>query len=303
MKFGFSTAPELVDFQMPGYQVSELEYLSGISSDRTAPVKFYFGETSWNNPEWKGSIFPARLPVKDFISHYGLQFNSIELNTTHYRIPDGPLINKWKDSMPEAFAFSPKFPQSISHRKDFGLATGQMDLFLACLQEFRPKLGLPFFQFPTYFKVSDFEKIELILNRMDPDIPIAIELRDTSFYEEETLSRLIHLLRRYQATLVHTDTTGVRDIVHNRISSNKLFLRFVGCGIPEVDFARIDDWVSRIVLLVSNGLREIYFYLHEPDHYQKADMALYLWGKIRDNPMWTTRGPTLHPTSIQTKLF
>lgn len=303
MKFGFSTAPELVDFQRPAYEASELGYLTEISPGQTKPAKFYFGETSWNNPEWKGSIFPNRLPVKDFITHYGLQFNSIELNTTHYRIPDGPLVTKWKDSMPEDFAFAPKFPQSISHRKDFGEASGQMASFLECLREFRPKLGLPFFQFPTYFKPDDFEKIEWILDRIDPDIPIAIELRDTSFYEEEMLSKLIHLLRKYQTTLVHTDTTGVRDIVHNRISSDKIFLRFVGCGIPRVDFARIDEWISRISLLVSHGLREIYFYLHEPDHYLKADMALYLWSKIKDNPLWTTRGPTLHPTPIQTKLF
>jgi len=303
VKFGKSTAPELVDFQRPVYEQSELDYLSSISKGEVGPATFYFGETSWNNPEWKGSIFPSRLPVKDFISHYGLQFNSIELNTTHYRIPDEPLIERWKDSMPMDFKFSPKFPQSVSHRKDFGEQSGQMAMFLESLQAFKPKLGLPFFQFPTYVKADAFDKIEQILKRIGVGIPIAVELRDTSYYDEEILSDLIDLFRTFQTTLVHTDTAGVRDIVHNRISSSKLFVRFVGCGYPEIDFQRLDQWLIRIDDLVNHGLREIYFYLHEPDHYRKADMALYLWGKVRGNPLYISRGPTLIEEPIQTKLF
>ncbi|PIY12503.1 MAG: hypothetical protein COZ18_01865 [Flexibacter sp. CG_4_10_14_3_um_filter_32_15] len=45
--------------------------------------------------------------------HYSRQFDSIELNVTHYQIPPEERILKWKEMTPKGFLFCPKFDFTI----------------------------------------------------------------------------------------------------------------------------------------------------------------------------------------------
>jgi len=303
VKFGHINDIQSVSFDLATYSKEDLAFLFSLSKTSGNPIPFYFGSTSWNNAYWKGSIYPQSAPVKSFIKEYGAQFNSIELNTTHYRIPDKQLVEKWKLAMPDDFRFSPKFPQTVSHRKDFGQSSGQLVKFLEALDFFNSSLGLPFFQFPTHYKISDYSKVEEIVHSVAPYLPLAIELRDSGFYAEPLQNKLINLLRAFGVTLVQTDTPGVRSIVHNFITSDKVFVRFVATGHPQVDNLRIDAWLERLSMLAAHGLKEIYFYLHEPEAYLKADMGLYLWSKLNGDSTFIARGPIIENTPIQTKLF
>ena len=46
------------------------------------------GTSGYNYPEWKGVFYPADLNRRDFLSFYATQFNSLELNSTFYNMPD-----------------------------------------------------------------------------------------------------------------------------------------------------------------------------------------------------------------------
>ncbi|WP_373330873.1 DUF72 domain-containing protein [Salmonirosea aquatica] len=62
-----------------------------------------------------GKIYPSNAKDKDFLYHYTRQFNTIELNMTHYQIPSDDTIDRWRDTAPEGFKYCPKWPQIISH--------------------------------------------------------------------------------------------------------------------------------------------------------------------------------------------
>ena len=66
------------------------------------------GAPVWGVKEWLGRVYPVGTQPKDFLTHYARQFNSIELNTTHYGIPDESTIARWRETTPngegEAYA-------------------------------------------------------------------------------------------------------------------------------------------------------------------------------------------------------
>lgn len=59
--------------------------------------KIYVGCPVWSNKEWRNKIYPSNAKTEDFLKYYATQFNSIELNTTHYNLGDEATIQKWKN--------------------------------------------------------------------------------------------------------------------------------------------------------------------------------------------------------------
>jgi uncharacterized protein YecE (DUF72 family) len=301
MKFGQITDIGHVNFSRPKIQINES--ISVEAKVVRNKLTFYSGTTSWNNKEWLDTIYPAGTKNTNMLFAYGRQFNSIELNSTHYGIPDASRIEKWIQQVPVDFRFSPKFPQTISHRQDLGINSGQLQIFLELLLLFGDKLGMPFIQFPTQMTTRQVQRIFDFLHAVGAKIPIAIELRDPGFYDSTVKNELLEAFTEFNACWVCTDTAGMRQIVHSMITSKDFFVRMVGCGDWKTDKLRLDNWLQHIGDLQKVGVQNVYFYLHDPDHYTHANMALYLYRNIQDNQIINTRGPELLSTAIQQKLF
>lgn len=301
MKFGQVTELNGIDFRLPPLLDDSTDQVGKIIPKTT--LNWYIGTTSWNNKEWLGSIYPKRIKQKEMLSAYGQQFNSIELNSTHYGIPDMARILSWCEQVPDDFKFSPKFPQTISHRRDLGIQSGQLQHFLEVLADFQPKIGMPFIQFPHYINSKEVDRVFDFLQAVHPYQPIAIELRNKSFYEKSIVLELKAAMKEYMATWVCTDTPGERQILHSHVVSDSLFVRMVGCGDWNIDQLRIDQWCQRFAELQYQGLTKVYFYLHDPDQYTHANMAIYLHAKIKQRSDWIARGPVLLQQPIQGKLF
>lgn len=303
MKFGQISNPETVDFSLQPYSKKNLIHIDTTGHNADDFLSIYLGGTSWINNDWKGSVYPSRMKPTDSLIYYGNQFNAIELNTTHYRIPSSAQIEKWISKVPEDFRFCPKFPQSISHRKDLGEQNGIFNQFINTLPIFKPFLGCTFIQFPTYFDERHIPLIKMLLERLPRDYEFAIELRGAVFYQSPLSDMLFEQLVDNGISLIVTDTAGRRDIVHNIITCPYLFIRFVACGINEIDCQRLKDWVDRMHVLKNNGVNTIYIFFHEPDHYKQADMAIYLQQLLKDSKDIRFRGPDLNKYNGQTKLF
>ncbi|MEZ4905865.1 MAG: DUF72 domain-containing protein [Spirosomataceae bacterium] len=75
----------------------------------------FVGPPIWANKQWVGKIYPSNAKEKDFLYYYTRQFNTIELNVTHYQIPNEATVQRWKEAAHKDFRFCPKWPQEISH--------------------------------------------------------------------------------------------------------------------------------------------------------------------------------------------
>lgn len=290
MKFGKVENIEGIDFTLPPDHAS----VAARKSDGSHPTpNFYIGCTAWTSKEWKGKYYPEKTKASEFLNAYGKQFNTIELNTTHYRTPKPELIDKWKAQTPDDFKFCPKVLQYISHSADLGIGTTRIKEFCNAIALFEGKLGMCFIQLPPYFGFDRLGLLQSFLDDFPQEIPLAFELRHASFYEGDNLSAVVDLLTKYDRTLLITDVSGRRDILHMALSSGTVMTRFVGNNLDKTDYSRIDDWVDRLNAWLACGLKDIYFFPHEPDNINAPEISEYLYKKLKGLNKFNVRGPKL----------
>lgn len=271
---------------------------------REGPAAIYIGCTGWSMKEWVGKVYPAGTKTRDYLHHYSRQFNTIEFNTTHYRVPDAQTVERWYSESAPDFRFCPKIPQPVSHRSDLGFGTGLLLEFTEVIAGLREKLGPCFLQLPEYFGPERTEALERFLEHFPNHIQLAVELRHPGWFEPAGEAILFPLLEKFGAGAVITDVAGRRDVSHMRLSAPFTMVRFVGNGLHPSDYSRIDDWVARLKKWVEQGISEIYFFPHEPDNLLAPDLSVYLLGKIqKEIPSATVRGPRLQSTPGQLDLF
>ena len=102
MKFGKLEDISDVNFNLPVDPSTNEQIFENFLVDKALP-KVYIGCTGWSMKEWVGTVYPKNTKSKDYLFQYAKQFNTIELNTTHYRIPNEKTIEKWKTETNEDF--------------------------------------------------------------------------------------------------------------------------------------------------------------------------------------------------------
>ena len=291
MKFGKLQDISAVNFSLPNDSANT----KNILADLSFPPKptLYVGCTGWSMKEWVGHVYPTNAKTKDYLTHYAKQFNTIELNTTHYRIPSFDTIQKWKTASAADFRFCPKIPQAISHSSGMGLNDGKLKAFIESIQELNEKMGCCFMQMPPYFDAGRLAVLSAFLEKMPPHIPLAIEVRHESWFRKENnLLPLVELAKAKNCALVITDVAGRRDVLHQQLTNNIAMIRFVGNNLHPTDYTRIDEWIQRLKNWFAGGVSDVYFFTHEPDNIKAPELAKYLVDQAKKHlPKITTRGP------------
>ena len=291
MKFGKLNTIEGVDFSLPANPESNRELLK---KSKKEGQQLYIGCTGWSMKEWIGNTYPTGTKSKEFLKYYGQQFNTIELNTTHYRIPNPSTIEKWTNEVPPDFRYCPKVLQAVSHRNDLGISSGLLLQFCEAIQVLEDRLGCCFIQMPPYFDFNRLDRLAHFLQHFPKHLPLAVELRHESWFNEPAHRKaLFELLEQENCSAVMTDVAGRRDVLHQNLTNNIAVVRFVGNGLDPTDYQRIDDWVDRLITWFDDGLQEVYFFTHEPDNLLAPEIALYLADQFQKKCSITTRGPQL----------
>ncbi|MEM1357079.1 MAG: DUF72 domain-containing protein [Bacteroidota bacterium] len=301
MKFGKVAQPTQVHFELPLDPLANRERLDRYElGEGDGLPNIYVGATGWSMKEWVGKWYPEKTKATAFLQHYGQQFNTIELNTTHYRIPDTKLVQKWYDTVPTDFRFCPKIPQSISHRNDFGQQAGHLQRFVASLDGMGEKLGCAFMQLPPYFGADRLGQMEVFLDRWPRLLPLAVEVRHESWFADPFRTEaLMDALAARGIAAVITDVAGRRDVLHNYVTAPRTMVRFVGNGLLPSDYTRLEDWASK---LLDWNLPEAYFFPPQPDNILAPDAAAWFVDQLKGMGI-DTRGPEPWSGPEQMSLF
>ena len=67
------------------------------------------GTSGWSYPSWRPGFYPADAQPADFLSYYASRFDTVELNSTGYRLPSADQFRRWADAVPDGFEFAVKF--------------------------------------------------------------------------------------------------------------------------------------------------------------------------------------------------
>ncbi|MBK9338724.1 MAG: DUF72 domain-containing protein [Lewinellaceae bacterium] len=290
MDFGKLPVVDHVNFLLPPDPPQNAALLSALPPRIAAP-KVYLGATGYNMKPWVGRWYPAGTREKDFLHHYGRQFNTIEHNTTHYRIPDLATVARWREEVPADFRYCPKIPQTISHARDLGLHGREIHLFCTAIRELGQTLGCCFMQLPPHFEPKNLSILDRFLDVFPEDIPLAVEVRHPDFFRDGTGSAdYFQLLHTRRVSTVITDVAGRRDVCHLRLTTGCVLIRFVGNGLHPTDYTRVEDWAERLAQWFGQGLQEAYFFCHEPDNLLAPELAAYA-AQIFSEKVPGVRGP------------
>jgi uncharacterized protein YecE (DUF72 family) len=295
MEFGKLSDIQQVNFDLPPTPAFSFERLKTYKQERlTTSPNLFVGCTGWANPEWVGNYYPPHSKNTDFLKYYSQQFNSVELNTTHYQIPTAETVQNWyKKAENSSFKFAPKMPQLISHANTLRLAVPTMQLFCQNVRFFNEKLGIVFTQLPERFGIAQLDDLEQFIKYFPADIPHAVEVRHCSFFEKsgKNAEKLFSLLANYNTTAVITDVAGRRDVLHQYICNDTVVIRFIGNENEQSDYPRITEWAQILRLWVENGLKNIYFFCHQPNNLHAPKLVSNFCQQIQSINGWAVKIP------------
>jgi len=142
------------------------------------------------------------------------------------------------------------------------------------------KLGMIFLQMHDNFKPKDFDRLQKFVSEFPKGIPLAIELRNTEWFGTKTeADRVCELFKKYKVANIIVDTAGRRDLIHMRLTSPVAFVRYVGAN-HESDYTRLDPWIERIVKWKKQGLKELYFFIHQNHEVESPLLSAYFIKKL-----------------------
>lgn len=268
MDFGKLADVRHVDFSLPSTPAATFDCLELASP---APLQCFVGCPVWVNKAWEGKVYPHSALPRDYLNYYAQQFNSIELNATHYTLPDESTVDRWRQSVPAHFRFYPKILQELSHHnlQDYAL----LRTFCQRMQLLGDKMGGMFLQLPPHFKPASLKQLLAFCDEFPPEIPLAIEFRHPDWFKN--FEKVARELEQRQISTVMTDVAGRRDVLHLRLTTASVLIRFVGNENPHSDYPRIDAWIQLLQQWVKMGLHSYYFFVHQPDNVSAPDLALY----------------------------
>lgn len=269
MKFGSVEKVDGLDLSLPKDHTDTKKILGGKESKK---FNVYVGCAKWNKTDLKG-FYPKG--TKDELAYYSTQFNSIELNATFYQPYTKDQYTKWREKTPAGFKFFPKIPQRISHIKRLNNVKQFTEEFCNSISGLEEKLGMVFLQMRDDFKPKDFERLENFVKEFPKGIPLAIELRSSDWFNvKEEFDRVSELFKKYKITNVIVDTAGRRDIMHMRLTTPVAFIRYVGAN-HESDYGRLDPWIDRISKWKKEGLKDLYFFVHQNEEKESPLLSRY----------------------------
>jgi uncharacterized protein YecE (DUF72 family) len=302
MDFGKLADISKVDFNLPADKPQTIKVLQ--TNRPLGLPKIYVGCPVWANKNWVGTFYPPKTKDQDFLKVYAQQFNTIELNVTHYQIPSLATIEKWRKAVSPDFRFCPKLPQEISHQLlPQGEARALSHTFCEAIRELGENLGTSFLQLPPTFSPREVDKLAKFLAEFPSELALAIEFRHPDWFKNDYLENIAQTLENQHFATVITDVAGRRDVLHLRLTQPIVMLRFVGNDLHPSDFARVDAWVQRLKFWLKEGLDTVYFFAHEPTNDDAPMLAKYFLEQMNLHCGLALKIPKSFQTAQQGNLF
>src|ERR671926_215303 len=80
-------------------------------------AKAYIGTSGWNYKHWREIFYPKGLPASKWLPFFAERYETVEINSSFYRIPRGEAVARWPAQTPDGFTFAAKLWRGITHYK------------------------------------------------------------------------------------------------------------------------------------------------------------------------------------------
>ena len=161
----------------------------------------HIGCSGWNYDDWRGRLYPEGLGKSRWLARYAEEFDTVEVNSTFYRLASSAAVARWVEQTPPRFLFAAKASRYLTHVRRLRDIERGIARYYERIQPLvdSPKLGPIVWQLPANFKRDD-DVLAGALELLPPGRH-CFEFRHESWFNEDVYA----LLRRHAAALVIAD--------------------------------------------------------------------------------------------------
>ncbi len=217
----------------------------------------HIGCSGWNYRSWRGTFYPAREPARRWLESYASCFDTVEVNTTFYRLIARAAVERWVEHVPRNFVFAVKASRYLTHVKRLAGIDEGVARFYERITPLRAAglLGPVLWQLPENFHRDD-ERLAGAL-ALAPAGRHAFEFRHESWFAPEVYA----LLRAHGAALVIGDHPQ-RPFQTLELTAPFTFVRFhYGHRGRRGNYSRseLEEWAGRLHALRRRAELFVYF--------------------------------------------
>lgn len=235
-------------------------------------MTLWIGTSGWQYASWRGRFYPDDLPQRAWLDYYASRFRTVEVNNTFYRLPGAETFAAWKQGTPDDFVFVVKASRFLSHIKRLKDPEEPVQRFVDRARSLGAKLGPTLVQLPPTFRRDD-ERLDGLLRAWPSALPMAIEFRHDSWFDDEVLARL----RACGVPLCLTDRDGrPQEPLHATAEWGYLRLHH-GTANPRPCYGdrALHSWLERIDQLWPRHADVFVFFNNDPEGCAIRDAARF----------------------------
>jgi uncharacterized protein YecE (DUF72 family) len=188
--------------------------------DRLGTATVRVGCSGWIYDDWRGRLYPEREPKRRWLELYAENFDTVEVNSTFYRLARRDAVAGWVEQTPAQFLFAVKASRYLTHVRRLGDIGDGIARFYEPLEPLvaAGRLGPVLWQLPENFHRDD-KRLRGWLELLPPGRH-TIEFRHQSWFVPEVMDALRaagvaltigdHPSRPFQTQELTADWTFVR---------------------------------------------------------------------------------------------
>jgi uncharacterized protein YecE (DUF72 family) len=177
-------------------------------------VPLLVGTSGWQYRDWRGSFYPERLPVSQWLEHYATQFPTVENNGTFYRLAAPDTFAAWRARTPAGFLMAVKASRYLTHIRRLRDPAEPVGRLLHAATALGDRLGPVLLQLPPTMQ-ADAGALDESLKQFsaqiasvtaNPSAPlrVCVEFRHDSWLTQE----IRDILTAHDAALCWSDRRG-----------------------------------------------------------------------------------------------
>lgn len=214
------------------------------------------GCSGWDYADWRGAFYPAEAPRRRWLELYSERFDTVEVNSTFYRLARPAAVRRWIEQTPPGFCFAVKASRYLTHVRRLTDLERGIQRFYDPLEPLiaAGRLGPVLWQLPENFR-RDEPRLEAWAAALPSGLH-TIEFRDASWF----VPSVMRLLREAGIALTIGDHPARPFQVHEATASWR-FIRFhwgARGRAGNYSHTELDQWASRI----SRWRRETHVYAY-----------------------------------------
>jgi uncharacterized protein YecE (DUF72 family) len=204
----------------------------------------HVGCSGWNYRDWRERVYPRGVPARRWLERYATLFDTVEVNSTFYRLASTTAVATWVEQTPEQFVFALKASRYLTHIRRLQDVGQGVERFYERIEPLvgTPKLGPVVWQLPENFHRDD-DRLAAALERL-PRGRHCFEFRHESWFTADVYA----LLREHDVALVIGDDPR-RPFQSYEFTADWTYLRFHrGRRGRRGNYStrELEEWSSRI---------------------------------------------------------